>query len=139
MGNLESVCDATDDEVIKMADDFEEARVRAHAAVKACIGYSTREHYLVLQASDDSAKQLASKLLQRSKDAARTLLKAGSYVKSRRREAEQSREQESKRQAAIKAAKEQDRLFNRYDRDNDGVLSVTDVRSFISGEFNLQL
>lgn len=137
--NLESICDSTDDEIIKMAEEFEAARARAHAAVKACMGYSSTEHYKTLQASDDPAKQVASELLQRSKNAARTLLQAVSSVKARKREAEERIEQESKRQAAIKAAKEQERLFKRYDSDKDGVLSLSDVRRFISGEFNLDL
>jgi hypothetical protein len=136
---LECDLDASEKEVLMMADEFEQNRSGAQAAVRACIGYSAGEHYMVLQNSVCPAKKMANELLQRAKKAAGQLLQAVSSVKALRQDAEKRQDDEAKKKAAIQAAKNEEQMFKRYDRDGDGLLRFSDVRAFISGEYNLEL
>lgn len=139
MGDSIQVKDGmTDEEIIKVADEFEVHAVGTRRAIKACSDFMGGK-YQRLQGNTETTRQEAVMFLQRFKTAEKDIEQATVKVRARKRESIVKRDKEAKRLSALQAAEKQESLFKKYDVDEDGVLSVREVGAFVKGECNFDL
>jgi len=130
--------DWADDDVIKAADAFGKAAVAAREAVKACKDFMVGKHGKLMGA-DQACRDAGNALLKRMSGAERALETSSRRVTTRRGEATASKDRAARKVAAEKAGQKQEGLFQKYDRDGDGLLSPDEVGQFIRGECNFDM
>lgn len=130
--------DWANDDVIKAADVFAKASVSTKEALKACKDFMTGKHNQ-LMGSDQSCRDSGGAILKRMASAERALEVLYRKVMTRRAEATASKERAAQKLSAERAGEKQEGLFQKYDRDGDGLLSPAEVASFIRGECNFDM
>lgn len=128
----------SDEEVLRIADEFEVHGNASKLAVKACADFMAGK-YLRLQGTSENTRQGAALVLKRFREAEREAELVLNKVRVRKRDATLSRDRELKRLAAQMAVEKQESLFKKYDADGDGFLSVREVGEFVKGECNFDL
>lgn len=127
-----------DSDIIAVADEFENLRVSTLAALKSCSTFMGGKHRLLVGITE-TTKRAASEFIARIGKTERGLTVANSKVKAARAAAQQRRDQEARRQAAIKEAQRQEELFKQYDSDGDGKLSADDIIALCAEEYSFEL
>jgi len=128
----------SDEEVIRIAEEFEVHGNASKLAVKACADFMAGK-YLRLQGTSQNTRQGAAQVLKRFREVERDAELTMNKVRVRKRDAVLSRDKELKRLAAQMAVEKQESLFKKYDADGDGFLSVREVGEFVKGECNFDL
>mmetsp|Transcript_98079 Transcript_98079/g.194171 ORF Transcript_98079/g.194171 Transcript_98079/m.194171 type:complete len:687 (-) Transcript_98079:177-2237(-) len=128
----------SDEEVIRIAEEFEVHGNAGKVAVKACADFMAGK-YLRLQGTSENTRQGAAQVLKRFREAEREADLIINRVRVRKRDAVLSRDKELKRLAAQMAVEKQESLFKKYDADGDGFLSAREVGEFVKGECNFDL
>lgn len=129
---------ASDEQIIGAASDFEAALLDLRHAMKACTTFMVGKHRQ-LQGITEHSRCSANALLQRMGKADRNVEPLVARVRKRKQEAQDSRDKEARRIAAIKEAKRQEELFKKYDRDGDGRLRAQDIVELVKEEHGFEL
>jgi len=127
----------SDDDVIRIADEFESLVKDSKSALKMCSDFMAQKH-LALQGFKDSTKEQAAKYRTKLKDITRAIEVNLAKVGQRKRKAIASKDAELKRQAAIKAEEKQKAIFKQYDKDGDGKLSAQEIVEFVKAEYDFE-
>lgn len=126
------------EEIIRVAESFECARLDAQEALKACATFTAGKHRTLVGATD-ATKKSASELIARIGKVDRSLNSMQAKVRQHKIAADQRKMQEARKEAAVKEAKRQEELFKQYDSDGDGKLSAEDIISLCAEEFQFEL
>lgn len=130
---------AGDDAISAALQEFEEASVSAQRLVSACGAYVAGEKFARVQNASGSVSGEAQELLCRARAAKRSLELAGGAAEEQRRCLKLRQGEEEKKRAALKATEESEHLFDKYDKDGDGVLHAGEAVAFVRRECNFDL
>jgi hypothetical protein len=130
--------DWADDDVIKAAETYSKTVTAAREAMKACKDFMVGKHSK-LMGVDPGVREGGTALLKRMSGAERALDALSRKVTARRVEATASKDRAARKAAAERAGEKQEGLFQKYDRDGDGLLSPDEVGQFIRGECNFDM
>lgn len=129
---------ASDDQILGASADFEAALMEFRHAMKACTTFMVGKHRQ-LQGLTEHSRFSANALLQRMGRADRSVEPLVARVRKRKQEAQDARDKEARRVAAIREAKRQEELFKKFDRDGDGRLRVQDIVDLVKEEHGFEL
>lgn len=135
---LESEKDTTDEKIIELAGAYELIAADVQAAFKSCNDFMAGK-YMKLQGVQEPTKQAAAKLVKRVRDGKTDIDRCSMKAKAVKALAEQRKEKEARRVAAIKEEKRQHEIFESYDKDGDGRLSKDEILAFIKGEYAFEI
>mmetsp|Transcript_4864 Transcript_4864/g.13642 ORF Transcript_4864/g.13642 Transcript_4864/m.13642 type:complete len:655 (+) Transcript_4864:189-2153(+) len=130
--------DKTPDEILEAASQFDAVSAAGRMVVAQCNSFMTGK-FLQLQGTTEETRTEAARRLKRVKAAeSETAILVGK-VMACRRQAQLQKDAQLKKLEAELAARKQEAIFSKYDRDGDGKLSAAEVGAFVSGECNFEL
>lgn len=135
---LESEKEKTDETIIELAEAFAVVATDVQAAFKSCNDFMAGK-YMKLQGVEEPTKQAAAKLLRRVRDGKADMDRCSTKAKAIKALAEQRRDKEARRVAAVKEEERQREIFQSYDKDGDKRLNRAEVLAFIQGEYAFQI
>jgi len=127
-----------DEDIIRVAAEFDTGRATAQAALKVCSTFTAGRHRQLMGAREET-KKAASEFIQRIGKADRGLSMTAGRVNAARNPAKQRIEAEARRKAALEEAKRQEEMFKRFDSNHDGRLSLDDIIALCKGEYHFDL
>lgn len=135
---LESEKTKTDDEIIELAGVFEGVAADVQMGFKSCNDFMAGK-YMKLQGVEQPTKTEAASLLKRVRDGKAEVERCSMRVKAIKALAEQRKEKEARRVAAVREEERQREIFRSYDKDGDERLKRVEVLAFIQGEYAFQI
>jgi hypothetical protein len=96
-------------------------------------------NHVKLSGRTAESREIAAKLRARIGVCTRSIDASATKIKVAVNVANQNKEKEAKRVAAIKEAEKQEALFKKYDADGDGLLDADEIVEYVKGEYDFEL
>jgi len=127
-----------DEDVVRLASDFETLGARAFKAVAGCSSIFDGK-LQVIRGPTEELKNAAAELLRSHYKLKVAVDDSLQKVKALKAVSAQRIDREAKKLAAKKEAERQEALFKHYDTDGDGKLGAEEIKAYVAGEYKFVL
>ncbi|CAE7360455.1 unnamed protein product [Symbiodinium natans] len=130
---------ALDQELVRVATEFEASSEAASKSVTGCVDRMDPANLMRIRGPTEELKASAALLQNRARAAKSILEETLQKVRSAKAAAAQRVEREVRKVEAQKEAARQEAIFKQYDKDGDGKLNEAEIRAYVAGEYSFEL
>jgi len=128
-----------DKDIIKVAEEFDNGgKKRTQAAIKTASAFMTGKHKQLVGVLEETRKT-ATEIITRVGKTERSLALLAGKISTVRISAQQRRDAEARKEAALREAKRQEDVFKKFDSGGDGKLTAEDIVLLCKEEYSFEL